>query len=376
MFSKPLIAVGGALVAFSAIMPMTLIPALKTIPLSAGGSTVTAEAPAVLLDAQAFATNTALPEHADDPQCAGEAMPMKCFIASATVVQGVRNVAAVEPSNKDDITLRAGNVLLRKDRPEKEGLISASVDTVTLHRHAAFPIDEPTSTFHITAPDLGLDDTTGGFTRDGLQYQFPFDTAPRSYPYFDTTAQESFPIDFVGEETIDGRTVYHFHQKVGAVNMFDSTQMALRRDGDLDEAEKGVLAGLRMTSTYGRWYSPEELSELGKSPQDPVVMTRYYAVERDLRVEPHTGVIVNGQEKLHYFFAPTAEAAHDEAWRPNPHRSALSTTAAWNDATQAAQFAKADDGARKLAWLFRLKFFAMVLGVVLLAAGFITYARR
>ncbi|PRQ11845.1 hypothetical protein C1Y63_04175 [Corynebacterium sp. 13CS0277] len=374
---------GAGLVAFTALMPAVLIPQLKTIPLDAGGTTSTAVATARLLQARAFATNTPLAEHAADPTCAGEAMPMHCFVGEVPV-QGVRHIAAVEPSNRDDITLRAGNVLLRTDIPEPDALVSASVDTVTLHRHAAFPVDEPTSTFHMTAPDLGLDDTTGGFVRDGLQYQFPFDTAPRSYPYFDTTAQASSPIDFVNEEKIHGRTVYHFHQDVGAVDMFTATSRALQRDGALSEQDKAVLAGMRMRSTMGRWYTPEELAALGKDPEEPVVMTRYYAVSRDLRVEPHTGVIVNGQEQLHYFFASSPEEAEatarahfrDPAQPTSADRTALVVTAAWDEETQARQFATADEGATRLAWLFRLKFFGLILGVVLVAWGAYAWRRR
>ncbi|WP_169836044.1 DUF3068 domain-containing protein [Corynebacterium aquilae] len=388
LLARVLAFVGALLLAFSALMPAVLMPALKTIPLSAGGKTVTNEVPAVLLDARAFATGKVLEEHAEDPTCRAEGakeLPVHCFVGSAVPVKGVRNVAAVEPSDKDDITLRAGNVLLRMDKPEDTGLISASVDQVTLDRHDAFPIEEPTSTFHMTAPDLGLDDTTGGFLRDGLQYQFPFGTQPKSYPYFDTTAQKSTPIDFVDEQQFKGRKVLHFGQQVGAVNMFDSVSIALNRDGELTDSEKGVLAGLRLVSTYGRWYTPDEMAKMGVAPEDQVVMTRYYAVARDLLVEPRTGVIVRGQERLHYFFASSqqeAQAAADAHFADpdapvSMDRSALVATAAWNEDTQDRQFAKADDGASKLRLLDSLHLLGLTLGAILLIIGlFLVYKNR
>ena len=48
----------------------------------------------------------------------------------------------------------------------------------------------------------------------GLSYTFPFGVEKRDYELFDTTAQRAFPALFVGEEQIEGTTVYKFEQTV------------------------------------------------------------------------------------------------------------------------------------------------------------------
>lgn len=385
--------VGGALLAFAIAMPSYGLPQLKVIPLSAGGHTITEAAPAMLLDAQAFAKGEVLPEHVADPVCQDQpgvsrqpAKPVYCFIGHHTEVKSTRFIEAVEPSNKKVITLRAGNILQRLDRPEPQNLVNATVDTITLNRRSALPVEEKVSTFHAVTPALGLDDTTGAFVREGVQYQFPFDTAERSYQYFDTTAQVPKLIDFIGEETQTAgdytQEVYHFNQRVGAVNMFDAISLALGRDGEISEKDKATLAGLRMKSVAGRWYSPEELKERGLEADSPVVMTRYYANVRDLRVQPDTGVIVNGEEHLHYFFAQTQEEADAAAQAgfngepPSPYRTALALDAKWNEATRIKQMTTAANALQKLALVRYVCFGAGVLGLILLAVSLGVALRR
>lgn len=357
------VGVGAAALTFSLLMPTVLLPALKKIPLDAGGHTATAPAATVLFDAQAFAANTPVKERADATECAAqdEQLPTFCFIHPDLSTQAVRHIQVVEPSNKKSVSLRAGAALIRQDLPEPNNLIVATLDTVKLNRSTTWPVKKPESTFHATAPDLGLDEQLGAFQRTGLQYQFPFGAEQRSYPYFDTTAQAPTNVDYAGKEERGGTPVYVYRQQVGAVNMFDSFRTGFERDGEISSNEKAVLNGLRMVMPAGRWYSPEELRTNGLEPTENVAMTRYYAVDRTLWVEPNTGAIVDGQERLHYFFARSPEEAQEMAQRqfdhpqeqPSQWRTALYSTFHWDEDTQQRQLARAQDGAHKL-WLFKV----------------------
>ena len=109
---------------------------------------------------------------------------------------------------------------------------------------------------------------------DGLQLKFPFHVQRKSYPYFDTSARRSKLIDYSADESIDGLSVYHFHQVVDPV----------------DTGGKLTLPG-----TY--W---------GIDTPDQVTMHRFYTGERDLWVEPVTGAIVKGQQHVRQYYARTA----------------------------------------------------------------------
>ncbi|MEZ2190506.1 DUF3068 domain-containing protein [Corynebacterium sp. CCM 9204] len=371
---------GVALVAVAVALPSYLVPRLKVIPLDAGGKTVTREVEATLLDSRAFGTREVLPEHAGDSACEGDHPRVSCFISHSTPVFGSRSIGVVEPADKDVVTLRAGNILMRTDRPEPENVISATVDTVTLNRRTALPVLEPVSSFHATSPRLGLDDMRNGFIREGIQYQFPFDSEARSYPYFDTTAQATYPVDFVDEDILPGHEdveVMRYNQQIEPVNMFTAISGVFNLDGEISEHEKASLNALRMSTPARDWYTPEELEQQGLDPEERVTMTRYYANDRTLWVEPTTGVIVHGREYLNYFFARNdAEAqavaqAHFAAPESdsNPNRTALAMTAEWNTDTQERQWEKALEGRSKLNLLGTVGWGIGVVGALLILLG-------
>ncbi|MCX7542947.1 DUF3068 domain-containing protein [Corynebacterium sp. P5848] len=378
---------GVALIAVALLLPSFLIPRLKVIPLDAGGKTVTREVEATLLDSRAFSSREVLPEHRDDPACEGDEPPVACFIGHATPIYGNRSISVVEPADAKVVTLRAGNVLMRTDRPEPENVISATVDTITLNRRTALPVPEPVSSFHATSPRLGLDDMRNGFTREGVQYQFPFDSDARSYPYFDTTAQATQPIDFVDEEILPGHEdveVMRYNQQIGPVNMFTAISGVFNLDGEISEHEKASLNALRMSSPARDWYTPQELRDRGLTPDERVTMTRYYANDRTVWVEPSTGVIVHGREYLNYFFARDDDEARalaqarfdDPDAAVNPNRTALAMTAEWSADTQDRQWEKALEGRSKLTLLGTVGWSLGIAGALLTLLGIWLLRRR
>jgi hypothetical protein len=93
--------------------------------------------------------------------------------------------------------------------------------------------------------------------------KFPMFTPARDYSYYDANLEEAVPITYVGEEQLDGITVYRFEQSIEA-----------RQVGTLE-----VPGGLV------------------DHPMPTFVAPRYYANDRSLWVEPITGAIVKGEER-------------------------------------------------------------------------------
>ncbi len=193
-----------------------------------------------------------------------------------------RFLTVEEPSGADEMTVQAGQTLRRDDIDPKDGLLTASVDRVTIDRVTGAPIDaSPNGSIAVAQdPKSGANIPTES-QRRGLQYRFPIGTEKKSYPYFDLNARATYDIDFVDESEINGVPVYHFRQTVPVTNMWDvvkhpSHQLAL-------PAAKWGLEGT-----------------------EPVTMTRFYTNTRDVWVEPRTGAVLKGGENLHMYYGRSA----------------------------------------------------------------------
>ena len=73
-----------------------------------------------------------------------------------------------------------------------------------------------------------LDRTTAGSVKccgenqdrgDALTQLFPIGTEKISYPFWDSTAKASYPARYMDTETLDGATVYRFHQTIPAIQI-------------------------------------------------------------------------------------------------------------------------------------------------------------
>ncbi|MDO4909530.1 MAG: DUF3068 domain-containing protein [Corynebacterium sp.] len=367
------------------LIPLSVTPALKVIPLDLTAKTTTDVIHGALMDSTAFSEDQTLPEHANDPACQVEHdKPMSCFIGLDTSMKGIRNISVVEPSDKNDITLKVANVLLRVDRESPNDLVDATVDTVTLVRKTGNPVPDPVSTFEIAAPELNISGATAGFARDGVQYTFPFGMKPEAIPYFDIYAQKSAPLEYTGDQEVSGLRAYKMHQTVGAVNLFDVYSTVANRKGAPTENEELSLASLKLESTAGRWYTADELKSMNLNADSPVTMTRYYSIDRTIWVEPTTGAILDGVEHLNFFFAQNQDEAQryaDEFFAnpdgaPNPNRTALNVRNAWDDTTRAAQYERAEKGLKGLEVLKIATWALIIIGIIILAVTVLSYRRR
>lgn len=268
----------------------------------------------------------------------GEVLDSKSLTAGKAVVDtdvplvAQRYVTVVDPSDADRITVQAGQTLRRTDKQGDTGLLTATVDRVTLDRVSSMPIQDPVGTIQTEAnkPAEEVEHT-------GLQYKWPFDGEQRAYPYFDLNSRSTQDIDFVEETEINGMKVYHYSQKVGPV--------------DLSKVVAAPTNKLALpASTWG--------VEGGDAP---ITMTRFYENERDVWVDPVTGVVVKGQEKLYQYYARSAG---------KPEVTVLKATLPFDEDTIEYQIQQAKDGQDKLAVFGRtLPIVAGILGAISLIAG-------
>ncbi len=252
-----------------------------------------------------------------------------------------RYVTVEDPADGDIMTLQAGQTVRRLDMQGDTGLVSATVDRVTIDRDTSMPVSsedfaDRVSTVQSTAdaPPTDLGD------RGGLQYKFPFDVKQESYPYYDINARETFPLEFKGEEEINGMAVYHFSQEVGPI--------------DLSEADPEV-------PTY-KLSLPASTWGVGEG-DEPITMTRWYNNVRDLWVDPITGVVVKGQEVQNQYYAREADT---------PEVTILDVTLPFNEETVEYQIGQAKDGQDQLSLFGRtVPIILGILGAILLIAGIV-----
>lgn len=376
-----MVIIGAALIVIAVLLPTFLVPRLKVIPLDTVSTTVTEVREGALLDSGALANGEAVDPRKDDPRCKtegedeGGALPLHCFINDEVPLKSSRHVRVEEPSDEERVTLEAGTVILREDRDEPRNLINATVDRITLDRTNAFPVDEPISSIAGAAPGQEGADEPVQFTRPGIQYQFPFDAEKKSYPYYDAIGLDLFEIDFIEEEEQDGETVYKYSMTVPPQNLYENTKAHATRDGrELTKADESSLASLRLKFPAEVW---------GLEGDEEIEMDRYYTTTRTVRVEPTTGMIVNGTEEIFQFYAQddeeaaeivTEEGRKKEAEERN--RTALEFSGQWSEETKKNQLAKAKDSksALNLAGTI-VPWILGIIGLILVLLGIRTHRR-
>ncbi|MGH3677144.1 MAG: DUF3068 domain-containing protein [Mycobacterium sp.] len=239
-------------------------------------------------------TGTAL----DPASLAGER-----FVINKNVPLTQQQQMSVEaPSNAEVVTLQVGTTLRRTDQQQDRGLLLAIVDTVTLDRKTAMAVSsESNPGGAVQKPRIIEDDqppTNIALPHDGLAYRFPFDTEKRTYPYFDPVAQKAFDANYDGEEDVNGLTTYRFTQNIG----YDA-------DGKLVEPVK--YASLYENDDDSQVTAPASQWGVPGDPNAPITMSRYYAAQRTMWVDPVSGTIVKTKEREHHYYA--REALRPEA---------------------------------------------------------------
>lgn len=308
-----LIGLGALLLVAALLIPTYTLGRLEKIPLDLETTTVSTGEGRVL-DAASLTTGTG-----------------PAFTENVPLISQ-RFLTVEEPSNADVVTLQAGSTLRRTDRQGDSGLLTASVDRVTVDRSTSMPVEDPVGTIQVVA-----DQPAAEVPHTGLQYKFPFNVEQTSYPFFDLVARESFPLDFVEETEINGLPVYHFRQEIGPI--------------DLAQAVPSVTAN-SLELPAAAW---------GLEGDAPVRMDRYYSNVREVWVEPRSGTIVRGQEQPYQFYARDAAT---------PDVDVLRATLAFDENTVERHVQIASDAKNLISLVGRtVPIIAAILGVLSLIGG-------
>lgn len=307
-----LVGLGAFLLAIAILIPTYTVGKLEKTPLDLEVTTVATGTGSVLNSAALLAG--------------------KAQVDNNVPIVAQRYVTTQDPSDADIITVEAGQTVRRTDKQGDTGLLTATLDRVTLDRVSSMPTNDPVGTVQ-TSSDQPAEEVS----RDGLQYKFPFNTEQKSYLYFDLNARATKDIDFVEETEINGLKVYHFQQTIDPV--------------DLSKVVNSPTNKLSLPADT--WGVPGGAT--------PITMTRWYTNVRDLWVEPKTGVVVKGQEQLHQYYGRNKDAVDVEV---------LKVTLPFDEATIEYQVQQARDGMDKLSLFGRtVPIVAGVLGVIALIAG-------
>lgn len=208
-----------------------------------------------------------------------------------------QQVSVESPANADLVTLQVGETVRRTDRQKDNGLLLAIVDTVTLNRETALALSDDTHTGGAVQKPRGFNDdnppTAIPLRHEGLSYRFPYRTEKKTYPYFDPVAQKPFDVNYEGEENVNGLTTYRFTQNVG-YNTEGKLVAPVQYPSLYADREDS-----KVTASAAMWGVPGE-------PHEQITMTRYYAAQRTLWVDPVSGTIVKEVERANHYFARDA----------------------------------------------------------------------
>ncbi|NLG56070.1 MAG: DUF3068 domain-containing protein [Rhodococcus sp.] len=308
-----LVGLGALLLAFTVLVPTYAVKRLEVTPLDLESTTIAAGTGSVLNSAALLQGEAQVDTNVD------------------LVAQ--RFVTVEDPANKDVLTFQAGQTVRRTDKDGDGGILTATVDRVTVNRHTSMPTNDPVGTIQTLPGTPGVE-----VPREGLQYKFPFNTEKKSYPYFDLNARETFDINFVEETEVNGLKVYRFSQEIGPVDLSRAVPESPTNKLALPADTWGVPGG-----------------------DIEITMTRYYTNVRDIWVEPTTGVIVNGQEQMHQYYGRSASQEEIDV---------LKVTFPWDEETIETQSERAREALDKLNLFGRvMPIITGILGVIALGVG-------
>ncbi|MFG1790463.1 DUF3068 domain-containing protein [Nocardia sp. NPDC049149] len=253
-----------------------------------------------------------------------------------------RFLTVEEPSDATEMTVQAGQTLRRIDKQGDTGLLTATIDRVTIDRKTGLPVDKDPNGSIAVNVNKDLQPVADPVQHIGQQYRFPIGTEKKTYPYFDLNARKAFDVNFVEETEINNLKVYHFKQSIPAT--------------DLNNVVKTPTN--KLTFPAAKWGVPGE---------GDVTMSRWYTNTRDLWIEPQTGTVIKGGEQIHLFYARSGE---------KPEVTALKSHIVFDENTVESQIAVAKENIDKLSLYGRtMPIVFGVVGVIALIVGAILGVR-
>lgn len=306
-----------------------------------------------------------------DPACRvaeGQEQPLRCRIHTGQVSLERTTVTGKAPGDDAVATVDTELNFLVGDTPA--GKISIST---LLNRESAYPAAGSPTNLQVTidgaSSTLGADTTQQGVERQGIGWFFPAQTEQRSYPFFDPLARTDIPLDFAGTQRLEGIPTYTFHHREAAVPL-----SRLLSDGNSDPTPDFA----QVSGPARLFYSPQEISANGFSPEETMVLDAYYSVERTVWVEPTTGRVVNATEDINVSFARDAEeaTAQADAEEASKDRTLVDATLTWTDASRQAELEKVTNVVEGIKVLSIIAWAGKAAAVVLLAVAAWLFMRR
>ena len=320
-----LVGLGTLLIVAALLLPTYAMGQLAKTPLDLEITTIAKnrpDKPSEVLDAKSLSSGTG---------------PAK--IDRTVTLLSQRFLTVEDPSDKNDMTIQAGQTLRNIDKKGDTGLLSALIDRVTIDRKDGMPVGtDPNGSIASSVNSKG-ESVAEPVQHEGLQYRFPVGTEQKTYPYFDINARKTFDMNFVEETEVNDLKVYHFTQDVPPTDLAKISNAPTNRV-ELPAAKWGVEGG-----------------------DNPISMDRYYSNTRDVWVEPKTGTIINGSEQMHMYYS------RDGA---KPEVTALNSTLEFDGNTVDSQISEAKYYMDELSLYGRvLPIVFGVVGVIVLAVGLI-----
>ena len=143
------------------------------------------------------------------------------------------NMDIQEPSDEEKATVRIGETRMRGEGEGLNDLSQAQVWTYPVDRLSGEAMREASLSHTLATPS----DTV---TIDGYWLKFPADAEKTNYPVFDPTLRKAVDAVFEEETTMDGRTVYRYHQEIEPTNVAqlyaaDGNTTSLPKEGGGEE---------------------------------------------------------------------------------------------------------------------------------------------
>jgi hypothetical protein len=163
---------------------------------------------------------------------------------------------------------------------------------------------------------------------------FPIGTEKKTYQFFDFNADRAFPISYVGTTTIDGLSVYRFHQRIAPLK----------------------LKSIKLLGT-----------QVGLTDPNLVDLDWMYSSDTDIWVEPVTGAPVKALQKADQWFADSTGTRR---------LTVAQVQAQWDDPTVRKSVHDASDSKSQLQLIqFSIPVFGGLAGIVLLVVGLLLLSR-
>lgn len=335
LLSSNLLILGAVLSIFLGVaIPFVVEFKYSEIPDSRSSNTATAPSDGKMVMHNYLMEGKILEERADDPKCKVADMPVYCFVREGSAVSS----GSVGFSPSDHPGANRTDIVRKYTFNNQE--ILQNEQKLRLDRKTAMPVPGSKTLSKTTVPGLVTTIKDSSTKQESFQATFQPHTEKKTYNFFDPLVEDSTPAEFVEETTIDGLNVYVFRQITKGARLgrfYDGAEEDVEVKHPVETKTidyEGELAGMSLQGKAFHFYSKEERKKLGLERTSDVWMDPYYAIDRTIFVEPHSGIIVDKKERGGIYYAHSDEEAENiDLSEFSDYRSFYMGEFNWDEAT-------------------------------------------